>query len=282
MSYEHGRFRRRLCRRAGRGLTRQRQGGRGAPAPPFARAATEPSNAADTDLPASDAALELSLPIPEVDRSAVHELRNLLNGAKLHLTLLERELGDLGATAEARDATRIIHRDIDRIAEVLNGKQRGQRRATISLRALCTRAVQLVAGEAASAGVALASEVGFENALLDVDLTTMEQVLLGLLVSAVEAALSGSSQVLLRARRDHDAAVIEIKHDGAVWRGPAGPVQGVLSAAAAAACGLSMAFRVVAEHGGAIEVDSEAGRTTFRVRLPVRASDDGVSEERAG
>jgi signal transduction histidine kinase len=218
-------------------------------------------------------------------KSAAHEIRNLLNAAKLHATLLEREFGELGGSAEAIDSVRVIVRDVDRIAELVSRACEGTEgsrkagRCSVSLRALCGRAVQLVARDAAESGVEVGVE--FDDTTVEVELTSMQQVLLHLLEHAVLAALPAGGKVLFRARRSGALAIVEIRHDGTAWNGPTPILTKVLAPELARELGLNVACRVVAAHGGAIQVNSEAGKTVFSITLPAQA-DGREREDQAG
>jgi signal transduction histidine kinase len=104
----------------------------------------------------------------------------------------------------------------------------------------------------------------------------LNQVLLNLIVNAVQACAAGG-HVTVRTRAEGGAAVVvEVEDDGCGIRPehlprlfepffttkPVGQGTGL---------GLSVSYAIVREHGGTIAVDSTVGRgTTFRVRLPLR------------
>ena len=52
----------------------------------------------------------------------------------------------------------------------------------------------------------------------------------------------------------------------------------VTSKASGAGLGLALVSKIIADHGGIIECDTDAGRTTFRMLLPVFSEKDTVSE----
>ena len=43
--------------------------------------------------------------------------------------------------------------------------------------------------------------------------------------------------------------------------------------------GLSLVSKIIADHGGAIDCESEEGRTTFTLRLPVWGAAEGASSK---
>ena len=104
--------------------------------------------------------------------------------------------------------------------------------------------------------------------------SSLNQVWTNILDNAIDAT-GGAGTVTIRTRREGDAAVVEIEDDGCgippedqarifepfFTTKPQGQGTGL---------GLDTVWRIVnEEHGGTITVDSERGRTVFRVTLPL-------------
>ncbi len=206
-----------------------------------------------------------------------HEIRNPLNGARLHVSFLERALSKEGASAEARDAVRVVGDEIQRLARLVTdfldfARPQPLIRAPVDLRALCERAVQLVAPAAEAASVAIEVDFPVRELVLDADAQRLEQVLLNLLHNAIEAlAPAGNGRVSVRARREPRHMWIEVEDDGP-GIGAAQP--SIFDAffstkPTGTGLGLAIAHRIVTDHGGNIDVDSRPGRTRFRVNLPI-------------
>lgn len=197
-------------------------------------------------------------------RRFAHAVRNPLNGARLHLVFLERELARLGASADAIESARVIDDEIDRIAqlvrELVEAPVEQPARSRVSLQALCARAIEMLSIDAREAGVAVGTELCDGDVMLDVQRDEMVQVLSELLHRALSSALGGGGRVLLRARRDVEAAqaLIEIQHDGSSDAGLGD---------------FSVAMRIVAEHGGSIDVETAPGQATFFVKLPISGAE---------
>jgi nitrogen-specific signal transduction histidine kinase len=216
----------------------------------------------------------------ETIRKFAHTLRNPLNGARLHLLFLERELNGLGASADALDSARLIDAEISRIAELLKALVESPRapektRTLISLRSLCARAIELLSDDAREVGVDVGADFEDPDLLLEVHRQEMEQVLFDLLHRALQGALAGGGRVLLRARRDADAgqAAIEIQHDGSCSS------PGIDPGMDSQATDFSVAMRIVADHGGTIDVVTRPGQTSFHVKLPLSRGERAASGE---
>lgn len=107
------------------------------------------------------------------------------------------------------------------------------------------------------------------------DAGALNQVFLNLLKNAVEAIDGGGGTVTLRGAQKGDAIVVKI-HDDGPGIAPElrdrlfEPFFSTKRAGRGTGLGLSISQRIVQEHGGRIEVESELGQgTTFTVHLPV-------------
>jgi signal transduction histidine kinase len=200
-------------------------------------------------------------------RALAHEVRNPLNGAVIHLTFLERQLAKLEADPETLQAVNIIGKEIQRVSELVNSyleTNQAQRKNRVSLRALCTRAVQLVARDAAALGIDIHTGAEPPDVALELDLSRIELVLLDLLQNAIEGALEHKGKVLMCAKHEAGNAVIEVRHDG----GSVSYAPGVFEHAGGV--GLNVALQVVAEQGGALDVQSSPTGTIFHLTLPIQ------------
>lgn len=204
-----------------------------------------------------------------------HEIRNPLNGAQLHLTFLERRVT---ADKEAADAVATVKDEVGRLARLVTefldfARPRPLRRELVGVKTVCTRSVELLRGRAESADVALHLDLPSTEFHVTGDAAKLEQVLLNLLLNAVEA-LSGAGKrgiVTCRARRQPKVVVIEIEDDGPGISDEAAPVFDAFytTKSAGTGLGLAIAHRIITDHGGSVGVSSRPGKTVFTVRLPV-------------
>jgi PAS domain S-box-containing protein len=204
-----------------------------------------------------------------------HEIRNPLNGAQLHVSFLERALKKAGADAEALEAVATVRDEIKRLANLVTdfldfARPRPLALAETSVRALCERALSLVSHEA-STTVSLQLDLPVADIVLEADCDRLEQVLLNLLINAVEAVAPRGGTVILRARRRPRHAVIEVEDDGPGLPPSGAPIFDAFFSTKpnGTGLGLAIAHRVVTDHGGTIDVESQRGKTRFRILLPL-------------
>jgi PAS domain S-box-containing protein len=204
-----------------------------------------------------------------------HEIRNPLNGARLHVSFLERTLAQTGASAETMEAVQIVQDEIKRLARLVTdfldfARPRPLARVATSVRSLCERVVQLAAATAGD-NVSLALDLPTTDIVLESDKDRLEQVLLNLLQNAIEALGTTGGTVVLRARRQPRHVWLEVEDDGPGLPGNAPVFDAFFSTKPnGTGLGLAIAHRVVTDHGGVIDVESRPGQTRFRVLLPLR------------
>jgi PAS domain S-box-containing protein len=208
-----------------------------------------------------------------------HEIRNPLNGARLHLTFLERGLRRAGvADADTFEAVRVVGEEIHRLGELVSefldfARPKPLDKRMHALRAICERAVQLMRPVADEGGVTLSLDFPATEIEVEADGAKVEQVLLNVLQNAVEAtAPGGGGSVIVRVRRQPRKAVIEVEDDGPGLPSPDAPIFDAFYSTKpqGTGLGLAIAHRIVTDHGGSIDVTSRPGSTVFRIALPIR------------
>lgn len=204
-----------------------------------------------------------------------HEIRNPLNGARLHVSFLERSLKE-GGSPEVLEAIHVVGDEIQRLARLVTdfldyAQPRPLARAPTSVQALCERALQLVRSSAQDGHVFLTADLPPRDLVFEADGQRLEQVLLNLLHNAIEAVAPRGGRVVLRARREPHNVWIEVEDDGPGLPSGDPPVFDAFFSTKPNGTGLGLAIvhRIVTDHGGNIDVDSRPGRTRFRVKLPL-------------
>jgi signal transduction histidine kinase len=136
--------------------------------------------------------------------------------------------------------------------------------------------VRLVGQSLAKAGVEVRVDLPADLPRVEGEARALNQVFLNLLKNAAESLTGESGCIDLTARPEGDAVVIELRDDGPgiapeVRERVFEPFFTTKRTERGSGLGLSICRRIVAQHGGSIELDSEPGRGTLaRVRLPVR------------
>lgn len=210
-----------------------------------------------------------------------HEIRNPLNGARLHATFLERALRKNSAAPEQIDAIRIVTEEIKRLGDLVSefldfARPKPLDLRPSSLRAVCERVMKLVSPTVSHNGIVVGLELPTHDIMLDMDAGKIEQVFLNLLQNAIEA-IEGQpgGSVKMRVRRKPRHAVIEVEDDGPGLEDPEAPIFDPFFSTKpnGTGLGLSIVHRVVTDHGGTIDVESAVGKTVFRVNLPIRLNE---------
>jgi len=209
-----------------------------------------------------------------------HEIRNPLNGAKLHVTFLERALRKKGAAPDELDAVRIVDDELKRLGALVSefldfARPRPLELEPTSIRALCERAAQLLKPAAEEAHALVTLDLPTQDLVLDLDKPKLVQVLLNLLQNAIEAVEPlGGGDVLVRARRKPRHITIDIEDRGVGLKNPDAPIFDPFYSTkpSGTGLGLAIAHRIITDHGGTIDVDSQPGKTIFHVTLPIRLS----------
>jgi PAS domain S-box-containing protein len=210
-----------------------------------------------------------------------HEIRNPLNGALLHVTFLERALERTGGDAEALETAHFIGAEIRRLSALVKeflifARPAPSELRPASLRAICQRAVDVLADEARAAAAELVTDFAGTDVMARADAGKLEQVVLNLVKNAIDAvATTGGGRVTVRTRRTPRQGIIDVEDEGPGLPAPDAPVFDAFYSTKPHGTGLGLAIvhRVVSDHGGSVEVESRPGRTIFSVSLPLHQED---------
>jgi signal transduction histidine kinase len=209
----------------------------------------------------------------KVVAGVAHEIRNPLNALSLTLELLERRVRKGLATGdEAREA--IL--EVERLERILGrllafGRPEMENRHVQNLQPLLERALRVVDDHSRRKSVRVTlAEPGPEQCQADVDALAIEQVLINLLLNAIDASPEGG---VVQVQVTADARGVRIQvHD----QGPAIP-EGIrdhlfdpyfTTKESGTGLGLAVSREIVCHHGGSIDFDSGASGTTFVLKLP--------------
>jgi signal transduction histidine kinase len=206
-----------------------------------------------------------------------HEVKNPLNAMMIHLELLREKLDT--SPSEVRQSLEVIGSEIRRLDRVVQGFLRFMRPQelafkTLDLNALLAGVAALLDAEWRSHGVHFASETDPSLPAINADEELLRQAFLNILQNACQAMPNGGTITIRTEREGRELIRVSIADEGGGVA--AEDVEKIFklyytTKANGSGIGLSLVYRIVQMHDGAIEVRSEVGRgTTMTVRLPVR------------
>ncbi|MCW5556586.1 MAG: PAS domain-containing protein [Verrucomicrobiae bacterium] len=222
--------------------------------------------------------------------SVAHEIGNPLNALHIHLQLIERELRKLRAAADpenhgARDASARLQKYLDvakgevaRLDYITTDFLRAMRPSApqfrdASVNDVVQEVVTLLGPELENRGLNVVTRLGRGLPDVSMDSAQIKQALLNLVKNAMQAMTRGGT-LTLSTGRTLEHVWIAVSDTGA---GIAADQLGRLfqpfytTKARGTGLGLMTVQRIVRDHRGEIDVDSEVGRgTTFRLQLPHR------------
>ncbi len=218
-----------------------------------------------------------------------HEIRNPLNGATLHLTVLERALRKHEGGADLVETLATVRAEIRRLGDLVTEFLEFARPFPLDLvrddiREACRRCAQEMAAAATEASSTLEIDLPTSPVELSFDRDRVAEALRNLMWNALEAMAPVGGVAHLRLRREPRSAVIEVEDGGRGIEDPAAPVFDPFytTKPSGTGLGLSVAHRVATDHGGSITFRSRPGRTVFRLELPIDVQVDSLRVPPAG
>lgn len=217
--------------------------------------------------------------------SVAHEVNNPIS-AVLNLSMfLQRIMTDEGVPPERREQFRRhlqqISEETARAGRIVTDLLAFSRRAVpkrtpTDLNAVVEKTVAILQHRVELSKIMLVLDLGEGPLVAPCDAGQIEQILLNLVINAVEALKDGG-RIGVRTRRDSAAgdAVLEVEDDGpgmtpAVLARVFDPFFTTKTEGKGAGLGLSVAYGIAAAHGGSLTVASDPGkRTVFTLRLPL-------------
>lgn len=210
-----------------------------------------------------------------------HEIRNPLNAAVLQLHLLARDIDRLEADPETRAALKrrgtIVGDEIGRLSRLLTeflelARPRGLAREPVHLGRLVEDVIELEQDAATSRGVTVKKEIAPDGCVALGDAAKLKQVVLNLVVNALEAMKAGG-ELTARVAPVDEQVVLVVEDTGP------GIAKEVLESVfdpffttkeAGTGLGLSIVRNIVDQHLGDVRIESEAGKgTRVIVRVPI-------------
>jgi PAS domain S-box-containing protein len=208
-----------------------------------------------------------------------HEIGNPLNSLNIHLQLMERELKKLPAAQgdRLREDLRVARDEIARLDQIINQFLHAIRPTRPELQPtnvndIVTETLALMQREIGYRDILVEQELADRLPRILLDRAQLKQAFYNIIKNALEAMRSGG---ILHLRTEADDAYVTISFiDSGQGIGPEEIGQlfkpYFTTKQDGTGLGLMIVQRIVREHGGTIEVESNKDRgTTFRVKLPI-------------
>jgi PAS domain S-box-containing protein len=212
--------------------------------------------------------------VGELTAGLAHEIRNPLNSALLELKVLTRRLTRATDTAGVASAD-VIRGELERLERLLAeflwfARPRSMTEATLGDVTSPIRTVaRLIQAEAATRNITLQVDIADDLPPVVFVEDRVRQVVFNLVRNAIDA-IEHDGQITLRARHLGEHVELQVEDNG---KGIEGDPKRVFmpfhtTKPTGTGLGLTIAQRIVADHGGELLVESEPGRTVFTLRLP--------------
>ena len=223
-----------------------------------------------------------------------HEINNPLSGILTYAKLLQKWVQRIQVEDERRkeigECLGLIQGESKRCGDLVKNLLTFSRTAPMNLEwtninEVVDRCVRLVKHQLDMSSVQLQLETDDSAPMLHCDAAQVEQVLLALVMNAIDAMPHGGN-LLLRSRSLPQSRQVELQvRDDGMGIAPEllprlfEPFLTTKETGKGVGLGLAISKTIVERHGGQIEVESQAGRgTTFYVFLPVDASVAKIEE----
>ncbi len=218
--------------------------------------------------------------IAQLAGGLAHEIRNPLSTLQLNLQLLAEDFHDPETPRDRRALQRIerLEHEVRRLHGIVENFLRFARIQDLDLRPadlneIVEELCDFYEPHAATKGIVIRTQLAIDLPTVGLEPDLFKQALLNLVLNAEHAMPSGG-ELILTTHREGGHVVLEVTDTGV------GMTDAVLARIfdaffstrpAGSGLGLPTTRKIVAAHGGSIEVQSEPGKgSLFRIRLPVR------------
>lgn len=211
--------------------------------------------------------------LAEIASGVVHEVRNPLGAIKGAVEILEDELAE---TSPRREFANIAKMEVERInklvSEFLNFASTPKLEKTAAdLNELVNSVLLLVEPQAEKQNVSITANLTNENPHLELDVEQIKQVLLNLTLNAIQAMPDGG-KLIFSTKSTNDQVTIEVADTGTGieeknLRRIFDPFFSTREKSLG--LGLSIAYKIIAEHGGNLSAKNSTKGAIFQIRLPL-------------
>lgn len=210
-----------------------------------------------------------------------HEIKNPLGALSLHVQLLEEQLGAV-SSEDVAESMGVLKTEVTRISGVLESFRdfaslNELNRSPTDIADLIRHTLDLMQPTANRQRVRISFETTPEALpTIDADAARLEQVLLNLVVNALEAMREGGDLVVTATRRDRRINITVKDTGGGIPDNVRPRVFDpyFTTKSDGAGMGLAICDKIVQQHGGEIECETSPNGTSFRILLPLDTHDE--------
>ncbi len=230
-------------------------------------------------LEASLAQAEKLAAVGQLAAGVAHELNNPLTAVIANTQLIRRDMGDC---SEHRESLELIERAGKRAQEVVRdllnfARQERWEYNLVDVNASIRHALSLIERQWSASNINLQMELAEGLPPVRGNGDRLQSVWLNLLVNARDALEGKPGSVTIRSRHEQDVVVVQVVDDG-VGIPPASqtkvfePFFTTKHPGRGTGLGLATCYRIVKQHSGTIQIDSQPNEgTTVTVELPAAA-----------
>ncbi len=220
--------------------------------------------------------------VGQLAAGVAHELRNPLTSIKM---LVQTGLEGAPPPGLPPEDLAVVEQEVRRMEDYIRtfldfGRPPRSERRHTDLGAVVRRALTLTEGRARRQQVTLSEALSAEPVMLDIDPEQVQQVLVNLLLNAIDALPPGGAVTVSAERADGGPVTVSVRDNGP---GIAAGVRErlfqpfVTGKADGVGLGLSICKRLVEAHGGSISAaDAPGGGTVVRFTLPAAGRAAGL------
>ncbi len=222
---------------------------------------------------AEKARMERLSALGEMAATVAHETKNPLNSIRIAASYLKKNFqGDI-----LNEFLSIIEEEVMRLNDITSGFLGFSKPAPLTLKpcdvnAIVRSTVELIRQEATDRNIEVIVLMDEKLPPVSCDFSAMKQALLNLLLNAIDASTAGSA-ISLETERTRAGLRLSIQDTGAGI--PEDRIVNIFkpfytTKMRGSGLGLAIVDRIIKEHRGEIQVESEAGKgTRFTIELPV-------------
>ncbi len=233
--------------------------------------------------PARDPVREQYVELSQLAGGLAHEIRNPLSTIGMNLKLLAEDLARHDDETHRRYLRRLelVQNETSRVREILEdflhyAREQSLNRQSLDLRDVVEELTDFFRPQAESARVVMRTDLPEQPVTVSVDEDLLKQALLNLLINAIQAMDDGG-ELLVRLGLEARQAQLEVIDSGPGIEPEerARIFQAYYSTKSdGTGLGLPTTRRIIRQHGGNVEVDSQPGHgTRFVIRLPADGGD---------